>query len=145
MVIRKIEMDEIQQALALILTGFNTYVAPDYTLEGVETFYELLHDPQTIGLAEYWGAFEGEKILGVIASRRQRSHICFFFVDGEPQNRKIGRALFTYFLRETDCRVVTVNSSPYAEPIYHSMGFQDMGPRRISDGIIFTPMEYRKA
>lgn len=142
MTIRQIQKTEMQKVLSLIWVSFNRFVAPDYTREGVDTFYRLLHDQRALQDAVFFGAFEGNSILGVIAARNQNSHICFFFVDEQYQNRKVGASLFSYFLRETDQKVITVNASPYAVEIYHSLGFQDSAEVQMRDGIRFTPMTY---
>jgi len=36
---------------------------------------------------------------------------------------------------------MTVNSSPYAVPIYHKLGFKDTGSEQVVNGLRFTPME----
>ena len=40
--------------------------------------------------------------------------------------------------------VYTVNSSPYAVPVYHKLGFIDMDSEQLSDGIRFTPMKFER-
>lgn len=39
---------------------------------------------------------------------------------------------------------ITVNSSPYAVPVYHKLGFVDMDVEQISDGMRYTPMKYER-
>ena len=58
MQIEKIKGSDIPQALDLIWDSFLFFVAPDYTEEGIETFYNLLHNSNAINEAEFWGAFE---------------------------------------------------------------------------------------
>ena len=36
---------------------------------------------------------------------------------------------------------MTVNSSPYAVPVYHKLGFKDTGSEQMVNGLRFTPME----
>ena len=38
-------------------------------------------------------------------------------------------------------REITVNSSCYGLGFYHKLGFTDLEPEKIVDGIRFTPME----
>lgn len=144
MVIREIEKREMQRVLSLIWVSFNRFMAPDYTREGVDTFYRLLHDERALQDAEFFGAFEENRILGVLVARQQKSHICFFFVDEEYENHSIGRELFEFLLRESNQSRITVNSSPYAVDIYHRLGFRDTGASQVRDGILFTPMEFRR-
>ena len=37
---------------------------------------------------------------------------------------------------------MTVNSSPYAVPIYHKLGFYDVDSEQVVKGVRFTPMEF---
>ena len=39
---------------------------------------------------------------------------------------------------------ITVNSSPYAVPVYHKLGFVDTDVGQISDGMRYTPMKYER-
>ena len=39
---------------------------------------------------------------------------------------------------------ITVNSSPYAVPVYHKLGFVDTDVEQISDGMRYTPMKYER-
>ena len=38
----------------------------------------------------------------------------------------------------------TVNSSPYAVPVYHKLGFIDTDTEQLSDGIRYIPMKFEK-
>ena len=40
--------------------------------------------------------------------------------------------------------VYTVNSSPYAVPVYHKLGFIDMDSEQLADGMRFTPMKFER-
>jgi hypothetical protein len=39
---------------------------------------------------------------------------------------------------------MTVNSSPYAVNIYHSLGFVDTDIEKVTNGMKYTPMVYTK-
>jgi len=41
-----------------------------------------------------YGAFQNERLVGVIATRSSGGHIALFFVDGTYQRQGIGKALF---------------------------------------------------
>ena len=38
----------------------------------------------------------------------------------------------------------TVNSSPFAVPVYHKLGFVDTNTEQLTDGIRYTPMKYMR-
>ncbi len=40
--------------------------------------------------------------------------------------------------------IYTVNSSPYAVPVYHKLGFIDMVSEQLADGMRFTPMKFER-
>ncbi|MBR3882454.1 MAG: GNAT family N-acetyltransferase [Clostridia bacterium] len=43
--------------------------------------------------------------------------------------------------QNSSSRKITVNSSCYGLGFYHKLGFTDLEPEKIVDGIRFTPME----
>lgn len=45
-------------------------------------------------------------------------------------------------LRECHPDKLTVNSSPYAVPVYYKLGFCDVDKEQVVNGLRFTPMEY---
>ena len=53
----------------------------------------------------------------------------------------IGKALFNAVKNECPSDKITVNSSPYAVPIYHKLGFTDTDTEQVVNGLRFTPME----
>ena len=57
----------------------------------------------------------------------------------------IGKRLFLYMLKDNQPEKLTVNSSPYAVPVYHKLGFCDVDEEQIVNGIRFTPMELKTA
>ncbi|WP_081998881.1 GNAT family N-acetyltransferase [Robinsoniella peoriensis] len=36
---------------------------------------------------------------------------------------------------------ITVNSSPFAIPVYHKFGFVDTDTEKVTNGLMYTPME----
>ena len=141
MIIRKLAENETDFALTLAWDVFQKFEAPDYSKQGVEEFYKSIHDINWLKSLKIYGAFENDKLIGVIASRNNGSQIALFFVKGEYQGKGIGRRLFEKFVSECCSDVVTVNSSPFAIPIYHKLGFSDTDCEQIFSGIRFTPME----
>lgn len=145
MVIKKIGENEIKDALDLVLRVFMQYEAPDYSDEGVETFKKsAVYNEDYIDSIAMYGAYENDKIVGVIATRNNDSHIALFFVDGQHHQKGIGKRLFQTVLDLSLADEITVNSSPYAKEVYHHLGFEDTASEQITDGIRYIPMIYKK-
>lgn len=140
--IRKLLSDERPAALDLAWRVFSDYESPDYPEEGIEEFRKCLHDEEYLEGIDYYGAFDDEKLAGIIGIRPDRKHICFFFVDGKYHRQGIGTRLFETVLQDYPEGMITVNSSPYGVPFYHSLGFEDMDKEQTVNGIRFTPMKY---
>ena len=89
------------------------------------------------------GAFADGRLVGVIATRSAGAHIALFFVEREYQGRGIGKKLFQRMLGGVPVSRLTVNSSPFAVPIYHKLGFLDTDKEQTVNGLRFTPMAYK--
>lgn len=142
MEIVKLKKDQYNEAIELAWNVFQEYEAPDYSKEGIESFYKSIHSDEYIEQLEIFAAFENEKLIGIIATRNNGNHIALFFVKGEEQNKGIGRELFQRICLENLSGKITVNSSPYAVEIYHRLGFINTDNEKITDGIRYTPMEF---
>lgn len=142
MIIRKIKDSERKAAVDLIWDTFLNFEAPDYTSEGVEAFKSFIYNREITDRLEFFGAYEKDSLLGVVATNHNRKHICCFFVDKNHHRRGIGRRLWEYVKNNNTNEIITVNSSPYAVPVYHKFGFIDTDVEQMTDGIIFTPMKY---
>ena len=81
--IRRLSEDERQTALDLAWAVFSEYESPDYPAEGTEEFRKCLHDEGYRSGLHYYGTFDGEKLIGEIAIRPDRKHICFVPTDEE--------------------------------------------------------------
>lgn len=141
--VRELEKEMAEEALSLAWKVFNEYESPDYTKEGIDEFYKCIHDINFITQLRLFGAFDHEKLIGVIASRSEGTHIALFFVDGKYHRQGIGRQLFQTLRKECHSDRMTVNSSPYAIPVYHKLGFRDLDKEQVVNGLRFTPMELR--
>jgi len=145
MEIRVIERNEMNKALDLVLITFMEFEAPDFSQEGIDTFKSsVFENEQFLKNAVFYGAFEGNDICGVAATRKHGSHLALLFVDGRRHRQGIGKKLFEHVLESCNADELTVNSSPYAVEVYHRMGFTDTAPEQILDGIRYTPMIYSK-
>ena len=140
--IRRLSQDERQTALDLAWAVFSEYESPDYSAEGTEEFRKCLHDEGYLSGLHYYGTFDGEKLIGEIAIRPDRKHICFFFVDGRYHRRGIGTRMFRRLLEDYPNETITLNSSPYGLPFYKAIGFVPTDEERKVNGIRFTPMKY---
>lgn len=143
---RAIRAGEAERVAELVARVFDELVAPDYTEEGVQTFlgYAGAEGIASRGVEDHFVlvAEEDEQLLGMIEIRGLQ-HISLFFV--EPGGRGIGRELLDRGLaicREgnPDLGRVTVNSSPYAVPIYERLGFRVLEAEQIARGMRYVPM-----
>lgn len=152
MIIRKVRENELNQALDLVYRVFMEFEAPDYPVEGVESFVndiiknEGFKEGCITGKFKMYGAFEEDTIIGIMTMRKE-SHVMLAFIDAEQHKRGVGRRLFEYILKEivsenpaiTD---ITVNSSPYAVGFYKKLGFIEKDILQEKHGIRFVPMSY---
>ena len=142
--IRRLSEDERQAALDLAWIVFSEYESPDYSEEGTEEFRKCLHDEEYLHGIDYYGAFDGQKLIGLIGIRTELEHICFFFVDGQYHRQGIGTKLFDHLLENYKGNIITVNSSPYGLGFYKKLGFVPTEEEKTINGIRFTPMIYER-
>ncbi|WP_228110177.1 GNAT family N-acetyltransferase [Terrisporobacter petrolearius] len=103
-----------------------------------------MNDVQWVGSLEWFGAYKGNLLIGIIATRNEGNHIALFFVKGEYHKQGIGRKLFEVVIQNSTRDWITVNSSPYAIEVYKHFGFSPMQEEQITDGIRYTPMLFTK-
>ena len=144
MEIRSMHADERGAALALVWETFLRFEDPDDVPEGVRDFRGFIDAPAPIDAPEFFGAYKGGELLGVLATSERRKHICCFFVAAAHQRRGIGRKLWEHLLANSKNDLFTVHSSSYAVPVYHKLGFVDTDAEREEDGIRYTPMKYTR-
>lgn len=146
--IRFIESEEWQDAISMVYKTFLEFDAPLFEKEGVDHFRRFLSDENLkrmfeAGTFSVIGAFDGPKIVGVVALRNE-SHISLLFVDKDYHRRKIGTKLVLtladYVGNKLHKPSMTVNASPYAYDFYHKLGFFNIDEETLTDGITFTPM-----
>ena len=140
--VRPLENAEKGKALQLAWKVFCEFESPDYAPEGTEEFKKCLHDEEYLAGIEYYGAFDGNRLVGFVGIRSDRKHICFFFVDGKCHRQGIGTRLFIAVRQEYPDQTITLNSSPYVVPFYHALGFEETDKEQTVNGIRFTPMKY---
>lgn len=145
MTIKKINGENHEKALELILSVFMQYEAPEYSEQGINTFKDFINSKESIDGLELYGAFKGEELIGVMATRYHGNHISLFFVDGTYHRQGIGRSLFETVIKESTGEKITVNSSPYAVEVYKKLGFVPDCEEQLTDGLRYTPMTYISA
>lgn len=134
--------DEIQEAIDLIWAVFLQFEAPVYSEEGIRTFRASLDDPIRTASLKWYGAFENGHLVGTLCMRAPQ-HIGGFFVKASAQGKGHGRRLFERMQQDYDRKEFTVNSSPYAVPIYRKLGFGATDKEQTVDGLQFIPMKYQ--
>lgn len=134
---KKAGQKKTENALNLVWEVFLEYEAPDYTQEGIDAFYKSIHDEAYLSELTVYGAFSNEKLIGVIATRNNGTHIALFFVDGNYHRQGVGKQLFQTVRTDK----MTVNSSPYAVAVYRKLGFEAVDTEQVVTGLRFTPME----
>ena len=140
MEIRELISSEFDTALQLAWKVFQEYESPDYSEEGVQAFFNSIHDKDYLKMLRIYGAFENKNMVGILATRSSGSHVALFFVDGMHHRKGIGRQLFEKACSDNTSGTMTVNSSPYAVEVYHHLGFIDTGTEQVTNGIRYTPM-----
>lgn len=148
-IIRRVAGHELNEGFSLIWRTFSEFIAPSYTQEAVENFKANIIDNMEYrdkfisGQEVMYGAFQNEKIAGVFSVRKNEFISCVF-VDKIHHRKGIARQLFNEVMKDLKAKGVKrvrLNSSHYAIPFYHSLGFKDLGEEQVYQGILFTPME----
>lgn len=142
MEIRELESSELEDALKLVWEVFSEYEVSDYSEEGINEFWNFIHDTSELKKLSIYGAFDKKQILGVLAGRKE--HISLFFVDQNYQGKGIGRKLFNSFKDRVQEKEITVNSFPYSVKIYEKLGFNIVDKEQIKNGIRYVPMKFLK-
>lgn len=142
--LRKLTKKEIQDALSLVLDVFDKYETVHYLKTSKEAFCKAIYSNDYLNMLTAYGAFDEEKLIGIIATRNAGSHIALFFVHGDYQGQGIGRLLFEECLKENINKQITVNSSEYAVEIYKRLGFEQIGSLKEENGIKYIPMIFKR-
>ncbi len=139
----------LTKALALVWHVFCECDREDYEEMGVRTFqhfiqYETMKEFLLSGEMVFFGAYEGNELVGV-GAMRNGFHISLLFVEPEYQRMGIGRCLvrrgIAYCMEKNPLlKYVTVNASPKGVKAYLAMGFLPLMEAQKKDGMIYTPM-----
>ncbi len=141
--IRALSGAETTDALPLVWEVFSQYEAPQYTESGKQVFWDAIHDEGYLDQLRAYGVFDGDTLVGIIATRSEGQHLALFFVKSQYHGQGIGRALWDHVLSESAAQTITIHSSHYAVPIYEKLGFVRTGATQVENGIAYIPMECR--
>ena len=141
--VRRLAPEEVPAALELCWQVFLEFEAPEYSPEGVAAFRASLDDKERVRKLNFYGAFDGEKLVGVLCMRAPQ-HIGGFFVDAVYHCRGIGRRLFEAMRQDYEVQAFTVNASPYAVEVYRRLGFVPTDTEQLTDGLRYTPMRFEE-
>ena len=152
--IRRITAEEVDEALSLVMEVFMEFEAPDYGPEGVETFQRDLVENEAFiaqcreGICPIYAAFDGDKMIGIMGMRSNKTHINLVFTKKEYQHQGIAAALFEFLKRDLlrenpSLKEITLNASPYGKGFYLHIGFVPQSEEQRLHGIRFTPMKYQ--
>ena len=145
MLVQPLPKEDLPVALDLVWRVFLAFEAPDYSEEGVQTFYSFLQSDEELEKLRFYGAYEEDALIGVLATRGEDgAHIALFFVDASWQGRGVGKALFLFAREQCRGERMTVHSSPYAKNIYEHLGFTAVSGEQLSNGIRYHPMQYSR-
>ena len=149
--IRLIENDDLHVALQMVRNVFDQFEAPDYSPEGIAEFYKYIQvDAMSSRISKnHFGllALFNRDTVGMIEIRDYQ-HISLLFVDSNYHRQGIGKKLWIEAFKkciQSSSKVTsfTVNSSPFAVPIYEKLGFSKVSEEQVVNGIRFYPMLLR--
>ncbi len=60
----------------------------------MKVFQSFIYDEEKINELSFLGAFEEDKLIGILAIRERDAHISLFFVRSDHHRMGIGRELF---------------------------------------------------
>ena len=137
------------EAISQLIRGVAHYCTLDPNGVGAESFMESIEtaairqcvrDPKY----QYWVAHLRSDLVGVVAIR-DGSHLYHLFVAEQHHRQGVGKLLWQHArdsaVAAGSSGTFTVNSTPYAVPIYESFGFKTTGPRVETKGIASVPMQ----
>jgi len=145
---RLMKAGEEAKVFDLVERTFHEFVAPDFSPQGVETFFRSVNLPAMTKRPQenhiIMVALLGDTLVGML-DIRDNNHICLFFVDKEHHMRGIGKQLLDAAIVhclacDPSVEETEVHASPFSVPIYARLGFETDGEEQESHGIRYTRM-----
>ena len=136
------------EAISALILGVSGYFTLHPDGVGAEEFLETISPDAIRGYLTSpdfaYRVAEDEGGLGGVVAVRENRHLYHLFVAPSGHRRGLARRLWTgameAALRAGNPGEFTVNSTPYAVPVYERFGFVPTGPRVETKGIAFVPM-----
>lgn len=147
----RIATPEDAKAISTLIRSVAHYFTLHPEGVGAEAFFETISESAIDSYIRapnflYLAGFLNEKLVGTVAVRDNK-HLYHLFVCSEYQDRGLARKLWntamTNAIDSGNPGEFTVNSTPYAVPIYATFGFEPTGPKVETKGIAFVPMKFR--
>lgn len=150
--IRPMRPGEETAVSELVKNVFDEYVGGGYSAEGIKTFHDYIRPEAVAERLNQEGhhvftARWKKTLVGALAIR-DTNHVSLMFVDKRYHGKGISRKMFRKTVKLIrkhyhSVREITVNSSPYAFPVYCKLGFCPLGGEQEQNGIRFIPMSYK--
>jgi GNAT superfamily N-acetyltransferase len=124
-----VELQHAAYALEAELIGF----------DGIPPLHDTIEDVLTHDI-EWLGAFAAGRLVGGLgyADHAGFRDIDRLFVDPQHAGRGIGRSLVSSVLDTAEVRVSTGTGNEPARRLYRSLGFKEIGVRRVAPEVTIT-------
>ncbi|MBQ7353470.1 MAG: GNAT family N-acetyltransferase [Clostridia bacterium] len=142
-IIKRLDNSYIDECLDLVWRVFSQFETPIFPPEGSVEYKRIIEETREKQNICFYGALDNEKVVGVLGMR-EGNHIGYFYVDSSYHKRGIGKSLFERMKIDYEKQEFTVNAAPYGVPIYTRLGFVPTDTQKNVNGVIFTPMKYKK-
>lgn len=138
------------KAISTLICSVSHYFTLHPEGVGAEAFLETISEKAIEGYINaanfhYLVGFKDGALAGVVAIRDNK-HLYHLFVSPQFQRRGVAKELWSvamsYAVQHGNSGEFTVNSTPYAAPVYASFGFEATGQRVETKGIAFIPMKF---
>lgn len=70
---------------------FCEYEANNYSKDARQSLYKTINSKEYINMLSAYGAYEEDKLVGIIATRDKGRQIALFFVKGDYQRKGVGK------------------------------------------------------
>lgn len=141
MIIRRAVFQDVSAIVQLIQPYVNDFT---YSEEGRKKFtVDFIQTLVTSSDIQYWVLDQGGQMMGVIAYR-EPAHLVHFFVNQNHLGQGVGRQLWQYIeamMNSIEIKMITVNSSCYAEKFYKKLGFSSVSDVIEAHGLRFIKMQ----
>lgn len=145
--IREANVADADAISRLILPLGERFIACDLLPEGARALLDSFQPDSIVGYFQagyrYHVAEEEGRLVGVVGVR-DNSHLYHLFVDEDYHRQGVARRLWNVAQQAAitagNPGRFTINSSPYAVPVYRRFGFVETGPADCTKGVVSIPM-----